>query len=570
MAKRKGKPAVGKLRAKLWGLLALSAAALLAVGQSGPEPGTSPATQPATASATRPAAAAPADVDIPPGAKVTEEGWFAPRKREAGLPSRPEEPEKVFVIPIREEITTKTFDGLKRKARRCRAAGADLVILDMDTWGGEVGAALDITRLIKTELHDIYTITYVRTRAISAGAMIATACDEIILSNVGKYGDSAPISMGGTIEGVEREKIETVLRNEFKESAQRNGYPDALAQKMVSASLDVWLIRHRSTDEIRYVLAEEWKDRVARPGELLSGKEWKYVRTVVPKGRLLTLTPKETVDYGFASAIVRPAMDERPLEPLYERLNMVGEPTFLEDNWSENLAAFFMSPAVSSILLLVGIVGVFSEMRTPGFGVPGIIGILAFAVLFGSRYLTNMAQWWEIALFALGLVLLAVEVFVIPGFGVVGIAGILCCLVALVAIVVPNAPDEIPWPKTNLDWDLFNRSLFWMALGLMAGVLAILILSQYLPNSRMLPRQLVLAAAEASEEGGAPVSDASPIRRIRPGDRGVVEGMCRPVGKVRFGDDLLDAVTEGGVIERGAMVRVLRREGNRVVVERTA
>ena len=145
------------------------------------------------------------------------------------------------------------------------------------------------------------------------------------------------------------------------------------------------------------------------------------------------------------------------LEALGEHYGLAGEPTVLADTWSERLVTFLTSPAVVAVLFFVGLLCVYVEMHHPGFGVAGTVAILCFAVLFGSRYLVGMAAWWEIALFVVGLVLLGVELFVTPGFGVAGIAGILCCVVALLAMFVPNDPRSLPIPATKLDWSILGR-----------------------------------------------------------------------------------------------------------------
>jgi len=439
----------------------------------------------------------------------------------------------------------------------------------MDTWGGAVGPALDIARLLKRDLADIYTVCFIRTRGVSAGALIALACDEIVMTPVGKLGDCAPMLLGGKLEGVEREKIETVLREEFEESAVRNGYSPALAVSMVSHDREVFLIHNRITGELRYVLNEKrWRGRVAIPPGVAAGpsdpsSDWELLEVAVAKGELLTMRPQEAVRLGFAARIVKPD-PERPYQALLKYYNAVGEPVVLRDNWSESLVALLTTPAVFGFLLFVGLLCAYVEVNTPGFGIPGAVAIVCFGVLFGSQYLTGLAIWWEIALFALGVLLLLLEVFVTPGFGVLGVAGILCCIVGLLAMVVPNPPERPPWPDSPLSWSVFETGVLSMLLGFAAAVIGAVTLSRFLPKMPIASK-LFLAPPEPSREGA--VGESSPFRRVGPGAMGVVEATCRPVGKVRFGEELLDALTEGAMIPSGQRVRVLRRDGNRVVVE---
>ncbi|MCK4602210.1 MAG: hypothetical protein KAU28_07070, partial [Phycisphaerae bacterium] len=371
-----------------------------------------------------------AETTPPAGARLTEEGWFAKPVTTAAKPALPEEITRAFVIPIREPISEKTFKAMRRKVISCKSTAAELVVFDMDTWGGDAIAALDIARMMKTDLKNIYTVCYVRTRAISAGALIAMSCDEIVMTPVGAFGDCAPISMGQKLEGVEREKIETELRREFRESSKRNGYHVALAQSMVSHDLEVWLIRNKKTSELRYVLEEEWKGRVdiphaVKPTLTNPKSDWLFVRTVVSKGKLLTVDAAEAREYGFIRHIIDPP-EGKPLSGLMEHYNVKGEPTILADTWSEKLVGFLTSPVLSGILFFVAIIALYTELNTPGFGVAGTIAIICFAILFGSRFLIGLAAWWEIALFIVGLILIATEVFVTPGFGVLGVSGLLC------------------------------------------------------------------------------------------------------------------------------------------------
>ena len=526
---------------------------------------------------TRPAGAATAPEEGPTAAQpavprreadriVTDEGWFA--RPEVKRPALAEKITNAFVVQIREPITSKTFDALERKAVRCKAAGAELIIFDMDTWGGEVGAALDIARLLKTDLADSYKVCYARTRAVSAGALIALACNEIVMAPVGKLGDCAPLIMGGKLEGVEREKIETVLRTEFRESAQQNGYSVALSESMVSASREVWLIRNEITQQLQYVLRKDWRGRVRIPEGMAEGasdlmSRWELLRVTVAEGELLTMAPPQALEYGFASRII-PAGEQRPLQKLLEHYSVKGAATVLADNWSERLVEFLMSPAVVGFLLFVGLLCGYVEMHTPGFGVAGSIAILCFGLLFGGGFLTGLASWWEIAVFILGMVLLGIELFVTPGFGLMGVAGILCCVAALLAMVVPNPPNKLPWPETDLDWTLFKHGATALLAAFLAAIAAGAAITRFLPKVPV-AGQLILAPPKLT--GAPPATKHAQILAIKPGQIGKVVQICRPVGKVWIDEKLCDAIADGAFLPTGTTVVVLRNEGNRLVVE---
>jgi len=514
-------------------------------------------------------------VKVPEGArpfKLDGEvvGWFAPQERPQ-RPSLPPQVTKAFVIPIHGMISETTYDAVKRKVLRCRTEGAEFVVFDMNTPGGSLGAIIRINRLILEDLRDVYTVAYVNPEAISAGAIMSLACNEIVMSPIGKIGDAMPVLVGPQgyipIPEKERGKIESYTRAEIRVLAKRNGYSVPLCEAMVTQAMEIWLIRHRRTGEVKIADAVEARGKVSgvplptQPGRSLeptSPTEWEYVAVIDDAKELLTMTPDEAIQLGFAEHVFE------NMSELEKHYSIVERPPVLEDTWSERFVGFLSSPIVSSILFAVALMALYIELTTPGIGIPGAVAVICFALIFGSRYLVGLANWIEIALFVLGLALIAVEIFVTPGFGVMGISGALLCVFSLLAILVANTPKEFPLPRTHLDWATFSNGLAGLMVGLIAAVIGAAILSRFLPKIPIAGRLVLPSAAPAD---GAPVTETSPIGRISVGDTGVVESMCRPVGMVRFGEDIVDASSEGGPIEKGAKVRVLRYDGNRVVVE---
>jgi len=557
LASEKGLPKRATLPA---GTAALVAVSLLIVGGSIPSP-------------TRPAVPSGGAQPQPATAAATErpDGWFADLKSGLAKPKLPEQVKIAFVIPVREPITTKTFEAIKRKALRCHQAKAELVIFDLDTWGGQLAPALDIARLLKADLNDVRTVCYVRTRGISAGALIALACDEIVMTPTGKLGDCAPIVAMAKLEGTEREKIESSLRTEFVESAERNGYPVALAESMVTIGREVWLVRNRQTRELRYVLRKDFAGKVAVPPGLSTAPsnpkgQWEVLKVVVTNKELLTMTPTQAKEYGFVSDLIEAPRDNE-LAGVLKRFNVVGRPTVLTDTWSERLVGFLSSAPVVTFLFFVAILCGYIEMHTPGFGVAGGLAIACLAVVFGSGFLVGLAAWWEIALFAVGLVLLAIEIFITPGFGVLGISGGICCLVAIVAMLIPNAPDKWPIPQTDVDWSIFTDGLMALMVGFLMALAGAALLGRFLPKVPIASR-LVLQPPQRA--GTGPATEEAPIHKVQPGTIGTVEHPCRPVGQVRFGEALVDAIADGQFIQAGVKVKAVKIEGNRVVVTEVA
>lgn len=540
-------------------------------GGAAPAPATAPgapataASSPATAPATRPAHA-------PPGARVTSEGWFAPpAPKPEPKPPLPSKIERAFVIPIHGPITMTTYDTVKRKALRCRnKERAQLVIFDMNTPGGRSDAMGKIAQVITSDLGGIYTMAYVHPEAISAGAIISLACDEIVLSPGARIGDAMPIMIGpqGTLVPIpkeERGKIESYARSQVRNLAERNGYNVDLCEAMITLRIEIWLIRNRRTRELRYLNLEKHPNYAA-PKSDDEGRgaakprldePWEYVRRIDGPLELVTMTTREALDLGFATEVFA------DLDELAAHYTVIERPTVLEDTWSETLVEFLTSPVVTAILMFVLILGIYVELNTPGVGLPGAVALIALAVLLSSRYLTGLAQWWEIALFIVGLVLLAIEIFVTPGFGVMGVSGAICCLVALLAIIVPNPPDKLPLPSTEIGWGIFRAGLAAVAIGFLAAIAAAALLAKFLPDMPVANRLILTPTVLRSP--GLKEREAW-IGSIRVGQIGTIEGICRPVGQVRFGEKLVDAIADGGFLPSGTRVKVVKNEGNRVVV----
>ncbi len=522
---------------------------------------------PSPRAATRPAAA-PADAIIVP------EGWFRRIEPKIPTPKLPDEITRAFVIPVREPITMKTSYAIERKIKRCRRSGAQLVIFDFNTPGGRSDAMTRIAEdLIMDNLRDVYTVAYVNPNAYSAGAVIALATNEIVMSPTGKIGDAMPIMIGtdGSLQPLpkeERGKVESFARVEIRSIAEQRGRNADLAEGMITLSIEIWLIRHRTTGELKLVNADKVRGRIGnapastQPAMAENSAEdwsqWSYVRTIDDATTLATRTADESLSIGLSTHTFASMQD------LLKFYHVAAEAVVLEDTWSETLVEFLTSPGLVSVLMLVGIICIYMEFQHPGLILPAVIGGLCFAIIFGGHYLSGMAEWWDIALFVLGVVLIVAELF-LPTFGLLAIAGGLCCIIGLLSLAVPLGPDKWPIPRTDMDWALFNDMAVPMGLAIIGAFFAILLIARHLPRLPLAGRLLL---APIQTEPDTSLTNDSPVRRLRAGDVGVVEASCRPVGKVRFGNDLVDAVTEGAMVEAGARVRVLRREGNQVFVEK--
>ncbi len=478
-------------------------------------------------------------------------------------------PTRVVVIPIEGEINGITAWALKQRMERAKSEGVDVVVIRLDTPGGLLMPALQISEIIKSA-QNIRTVAYVDKNAYSAGALIALACNEIIIRDRGRIGDCAPIIMQGELKGTEREKAESPVRTEFRDSAARNGYDKLLAQSMVSMDISVYQIENIKTGKIRYVnkrdvrLLSDYDPRVEELGQVLStegkkpqGKQWKYLKTVVNSKQLLTMTETEAKEYGFVKAIVKSEQEAQAY------LGVSNWEVWKYD-WGEQAIAFLNSMAVTGLLMAVGLLALYVALNAPGFGVPEVVAIVCFATIFGSKHMAGIAEWWTIALFVIGVLLLMVELLVLPGFGVAGIAGAICVMVGLLGMIMPSDPGKFPFPRTPVAWEMFWGYLRWLIGGFFAFIIGVILLAKYLPRIPKVGRLVLAEAPAAMGEDASHLPDLAP--GVDVGQTGVALGPLHPAGQVRIGQVSVDVVTEGELIDAGSEIEVVRREGNRIVV----
>ncbi|HSH68833.1 MAG TPA: hypothetical protein VK997_02865, partial [Deferrisomatales bacterium] len=403
--------------------------------------------------------------------------------------------------------------------------------------------------MVDTILNDApgETVAYVKTKAISAGALVALACDRLAMRHHTTLGDCAPISYSNEGPKELGEKFQSPLRAKFRSLARRRGISEVLAESMVTAGMEVYEV---VTDQGKRYLEprdlEEWG--AEEKAKILSK------RMVVAADELLTMTDVEAVAYGFSEASVGD-LDEL-LEQFY---GTTAPPRRVDPSWSEDLVGFISS--IAPVLMLIGLAALYTEIKSPGFGVPGIVGIGCLGLIFLSQYLVGLADHTELLLFGVGIVLLGIEVFVLPGFGIAGIAGIVAFTVGVVlslqSFVVPD--PELPWQG---DLMLHNGVL---VLGSVLGAFAISLaaLRYVLPRvSRVIEGPYLEATLKGAHAG------AGDAAAVAVGDRGTAQSLLRPAGKMKSGNRLLDVVTQGEYIEQGANLRVAEIHGNTIVVVR--
>lgn len=500
------------------------------------------------------------------------------------------------IIRIEGEISDVTTESVRRRVDAAREQGAKVIVFEMDTPGGAVGSALDICDLIKN-LTDIHTIAWVHTDAYSAGSMISLACDEIVMSPASTLGDCGVILGGPTgpqeVPEELRAKAESPVIEQFRDSASRHGYDPLLCESMVVKELVVYWVENSVTGERRFVdeatkkqllgegdgffptaaasnaeappsdwrLVESYRDPV--PDRSGKHAEVRVTQPVVKATELLTMSQSRAYAFGFSKGIVANAHE------LAERYQVKPDWLRLESNWSENLTGWLTSMPVRIFLLVIILLGAYVEFHTPGVGVPGLVALIALAIFVGAPYLSGLANVWEIAILLIGFALLAVEIFVIPGFGVAGISGIICIVIGLLATFIPDEPGRkfpIYWPQFQPGLEGLQTGIIVLAAGASAGVVAMILFSRVMPRIRWLQAAIPLNPLPTSAQ--IPVDPYRGYARV--GDVGSTASPLRPAGKARFGTELVDVITRGEYVEVAADVEVVERIGNRIVVQAVA
>ena len=394
---------------------------------------------------------------------------------------------------------------------------ADVVILDVNTFGGRVDAAVQIRdAVLAAEPH---VVAFVHPRAISAGALISYAADSLVFAPGGSMGAATPIQVqDGQAEAV-GEKMTSYMRTEMRTTAEATGRNGDVAEAMVDRTI--------------------------------------AVEGVVDAEKLLTASTDLAVEIGLADGLASDLPD------LLGQLGLEGaEQRTAESSWAEDLARILTEPTLSGMLMSIGFLGLMVELYSPGFGWAGGLGLLCLVTFFAGHMVTNLAGWEELLLITAGLVAIAIEVFVIPGFGVVGVLGVVMMIAGL-TLSLNSMPLDVSWELGTLQ-SAFTRVVVSMA----ATVVGLVVVAQVVPV-RVLPDWLILRTSLGETKSEAPTDDyqSAPDRAALVGQRGVATTVLRPSGKARIGGELVDVVSLSAFIDPGTAVEVVQVEGVRVVVD---
>ncbi|MGH7545542.1 MAG: NfeD family protein, partial [Gemmatimonadota bacterium] len=369
---------------------------------------------------------------------------------------------------------------VRRVLDEATEAGAAFVVLDINTPGGRVDAMWEIVDAVQDATVPVYA--YVD-RALSAGAMIALAADRIYMKPGATLGAATPVE--GTGEKAP-EKVVSAMRSEARSLAEAQGLDPRVAEAMVDEEVEI--------------------------------------AGVVEKGKLLTLTTEEALELGYAQG------EPETFQALLEMLDARGaEIRVPEENWAEAVVRFLTSPIVAPLLLSLGLLGLLAELKTASFGIAGTIGLVLLAAFFGAHLIVGLAGWEEVLLLVAGLILLAVEIFVIPGFGIAGILGFASISAAIVLALLGRFP-------TGAD---ISEALVVLAATLVLFFASAVVLVKVLPGSGRLAGIFLRETQEAS----LGYESADPRPELK-GKVGEALTDLRPAGIGLFDGERLDVVSE--------------------------
>lgn len=462
----------------------------------------------------------------------------------AEIPSKP----TIVIIDVEGTVDGGMSAYISRALRDSREYPNRVIVLNMDTFGGQVDAAFQIVDTI-LNVRDAKTIAFVKTKAISAGALIALSCNELAMKPGTTIGDVAPLMVTNEGPKMLGEKFQSPLRAKFRTLAKKNGYPEKLTESMVTEGLVVYEVQYK--DSVRYLDSAQLADaRTSGKEKILSTK------MVVRKGELLTMDDAEARRYGFSE------MSVENIETMLDSMKIAYEKIVrIEQSWSEEFVRFIGT--IAPILMMIGFAALYIEIKTPGFGAPGIIGIICLGLVFFSQYMAGLADHTELIIIILGLMLLIVEVFILPGFGVAGLAGIALILIGMILsfqdFVLPK--PEFPWQQRELSWNAIK------VLGSFIGsaLLAVIFFRFIFPKLGVVVEGPYLTATLKDAR-----IDTEAQQNIHVGDQGVALTALRPAGKMLFNHNPYDVVTEGDFIDKDTPLVVTQISGNRIVVSRRA
>lgn len=510
---------------------------------------------------------------------------------------------RIAVIEIEGAIFYKNqFDSVVRRVDRAINDGAAMIVFDLDTPGGRMDLAIDLSTYIRSL--SVPTVAWVNDRAISAGILIASACDELVMSRGALAGDCGPVTIGRDMAPSERAKALSFLLAEFRANAADNyAGPTtddyALFNAMCVLGIDVYEVRHRLTGEVRLVSQADYAVMVEGQTPLDAAKipasaagqslvldttgedlgkptvtvgqgeigQWEFVRQIHNGTSFVTLTTQEALDVGLSKQTVN------SLAELEQRYGAAQAKRYGE-TWSESIVGFLVNPFIRGGLILLGIIGLFIEYLSPGLILPGLVGLSAIVLAIGAPFLAGLAETWHLVVMVLGFLLIVYELLTMTTFGILAVVGLFMFLTGFVLSGVESAANGLPAPGAGRQVVISSMSFVG---AILLTIPVIFVITKYFGSIPLFTKLVLNDKLDASipTASGPPIpqqhveGDASVgAGSIRVGTHAVVSTTgLRPGGRVLIDDQPIDVTSTGGYVDPGTRVRVVEVHGNVIHVE---
>ena len=424
----------------------------------------------------------------------------------------------VYRVPINGTIDLGLPPFIKRTLEEAKTKNASAVIFDINTFGGRVDAATQIKDAILAS--DIETIAFINRRAISAGALISLSCEKIFMTGGALIGAATAVDMSGKKGS---EKVISFMREEMASTAEKRGRNKEIARGMVDEDLS---FTHLVIDGDSMLVND------------IEGRK---------EGKLISLTTDQALKYQIADGTYE------TVSSIIDSLGY-GSIELIEtsENWSEKIVRFLTDPVVASLLTTFGFLGILFELQSPGWGIPGFVGLTCLILSLSASYIAELATMSDLIFTIAGLALIFLEMLVIPGFGVIGIGGIGLVLYGMYLLLLPDVPvgDEI-----------VGQAMDGFLIGLLGAVVGLFLLSKIMIKSKFWEQ----LTAPSSQEKNKGYSNSQGWETLK-GHSGITDTDLHPSGWIIINGKRIFVVSEGGYIEKGKKIEVLSVEGNRVTV----
>lgn len=436
---------------------------------------------------------------------------------------------RILTYQIFDEINSTSWLHTQSAFARAEADSADWVLLHLNTYGGEVVYADSIrTQILNSH---IPVVVFIDNNAASAGALISIACDSIYMRPGANIGAATVVS--GTDGSKAPDKYQSYMRSIMRSTAQSHG---------------------RDTVYVNGKMQLQWRRDPTIAEAMVD--EFIKIEGIVDSGKILTFTTEEALRHGFCEG------KAESVEQVAARIAPAGYTlTQFRPSAFDKFKGFISGTALRGILVLIILGGIYFELQTPGVGFPILASTIAAILYFTPLYIDGLAANWEIVLFVIGLLLLGVEIFVLPGFGVAGVAGIICIIIGLSLSLLANHDFDF----SGVDASQISYAFSFVGVTTIVAIAACFIAGRYMFTRKRGPlAALALQTQENNEEGYVAV-DNSTSQYVDA--KGVAFTDLRPSGKVMIDGKVIDAVAEQGFIAKGSAVKILRTEVSQVIVE---